>query len=274
MSGVMNFVREKRVKSVGTNQLKFDCVIMSLQHPEHPSIATNSFQSLLLQGLRNHATVMSANFAFPGDIIVALATPVSLAQFGARLFAYVGTKASLTTFRFAMKNSLLAACRDLPEEIISSIAAEVREQVFQQKIEDWDDLSRCLAGSCAANSILSDAELNKLCSMAPVDWFNEVEKDMPSWLLESVGFERNTHNLKLMCHFLTDTKDTSALAKCSQVRITPFHFLTIRLIYLFLDLCSGLWSPALFQSLQILPRRRRSARSRRGQCVLDSTTSQ
>ena len=163
---------------------------------------------------------MSANIAFPGDISVAWATPVCLAQFGARLFAYVGTKASLTALRLVIKNT---AYRSLPEEIISLIAVEVREQVFQQKIEDWDYLSKCLAGSCTAPSFLSDAELNNLCSMAPVDWYEGGEKDVPSWLLDSIASERNIHNLKLMCHLLTDTRDTSALAKCCQVRITPFY---------------------------------------------------
>ena len=80
------------------------------------------------------------------NITIAWATPVSLAQLGARLESYAETKAAITTFRLAAREHMLATGHILlPEEIISIIASKVRDVVFEAKMEPWTKISRCLA---------------------------------------------------------------------------------------------------------------------------------
>lgn len=74
-----------------------------------------------------------------GEIIVAWATRVSIAQLGARLYAYAETKAKITTFRFVVRHTNLIACRKLPEEIISLI-----DIAFKQRMKNWVKIERCL----------------------------------------------------------------------------------------------------------------------------------
>lgn len=72
--------------------------------------------------------------------------PVDFPDIGARLAAYAHTKATITTFRLVTKYTTQSACHDLPEEIISLIADNVREIVFTEKIARWMWISECLAG--------------------------------------------------------------------------------------------------------------------------------
>ena len=74
---------------------------------------------------------MSTQSVSPRDIIMAWATPVSVAQLGARLFAYVETKAAITTFRLVLRHISLTACRKLPEEVVSLITSKVRDIAFE-----------------------------------------------------------------------------------------------------------------------------------------------
>ena len=214
---------------------------------------------------------MSADPASSGSILLAWAVPVDLAWLGARLFAYVRTKATITTLRLVSKNSPLTACRSLPEEIISLIAIEVREMVFQLKIDDWVKFTTYLSSWRLTQVRLFDTDLKNLCSMAQVDWCDEGYEEL-SAVDSLVNAESHPENLELMCKFLTDTEGTT-LAKCSQVRITPFVTDT-QLIHLLLDLRSGLCYPPLPQIPQILRLGRESSESRRGQSIPDFTASE
>lgn len=73
----------------------------------------------------------------PNDLMVAWAMPVDFPDIGARLAAYAHTKATVTTFRLVTKYNTQSACHDLPEEIISMIAEDVREIVFMEKMARW-----------------------------------------------------------------------------------------------------------------------------------------
>ena len=213
---------------------------------------------------------MSANLASSGDIMVAWAVPVNLAWLGARLFAYVGTKATITTFRLVTENSPLTACRGLPEEVISLIAVEVREKVFQQKINDWIKFTMCLDSSRITKFRLIDMDINNLCSMAQVELFDEGYEESSDMNLLVNAVKTHPQNLELMCYFLTDTEGTT-LAKCSQVCITLF-IMNTRLIHLLVDIRPGLWYPSLPQNPQNLRLGRESSEARRGQIIPDLTT--
>ena len=164
---------------------------------------------------------MSAN---PDDIIIAWAMPVSPSQLGARLFAYVETKATLTTFRLVTRNLPLVACRSLPEEIKSLIAVELREMVFEQELKEWIKISKCMADACTCSFDAAGAEIFE--PTVPVHWSNEEvpdeEEKYVEWELPG-GSEKHQHNLRRARKQLKNTKGTSTLAKCSQVRVTSFH---------------------------------------------------
>ena len=73
---------------------------------------------------------MNSNSIPKSSIIMAWATPVSLAQLGARVEAYVETKAAMTTFRLAVRHSTLAVLHNIPEDIMEMIAGNVGDSVF------------------------------------------------------------------------------------------------------------------------------------------------
>ena len=88
---------------------------------------------------------MNSNSIPKNSIIIAWATPVNLAQLGARLEAYVETKAAMTTFRLAARHSALAILHNLPEEIMEMIAGNVRDSVFRKKWRTWTRIGKCLS---------------------------------------------------------------------------------------------------------------------------------
>ncbi|KAL8648573.1 MAG: hypothetical protein Q9226_005935 [Calogaya cf. arnoldii] len=102
---------------------------------------------------------MSSSSTSPQEFMIAWAARVSLPQLGARLTAYVKTKASITTFRLAAQRAPSAALRNLPEEIIFIIASCVRDTVYETKIEKWIRVGRCLAHECDPLSHFSHEEM-------------------------------------------------------------------------------------------------------------------
>lgn len=76
---------------------------------------------------------------------VAWATPVDPIDLGARIEAYIMTKATISTFgsciRYAPKGSPLAR---LPAEIQEFVGAHIQETVFENRRKAWAaDLTRC-----------------------------------------------------------------------------------------------------------------------------------
>ena len=84
---------------------------------------------------------MASNSPPSPNTTIAWATAVDPFYLNARLFAYVSTKAIISTFRFAMKHSPLQACRSMSAELLLMIADHVRETCFLPQLEKWDRLS-------------------------------------------------------------------------------------------------------------------------------------
>lgn len=101
------------------------------------------------------------------DLTLAWATPVSLAQIGARLAAYAETKGAITAFRLAIRDTSLPAFHNLPEEIIGMIASEVRDVAFERKMKKWIKISRCLANTCTSMSHVSKVNLTSIAKWYP-----------------------------------------------------------------------------------------------------------
>lgn len=78
-------------------------------------------------------------------IMIAWAMPVSLPQLGARLEAYVETKAAITTLRSAARYKSY----HLPEEIIQMIASNLQDIVFRHKMKSWIKIYKCATNTCS-----------------------------------------------------------------------------------------------------------------------------
>lgn len=164
---------------------------------------------------------MSTISASPKDIILAWATPVSLSQLGARLFAYAETKAAITTFRLVTSHANIV----LPGELIDMISSKIRDNAFESTIKGWVKVGRCLANTCTTVSHVSRADLDSLAGMVSSNW-----ADNDEWLAGHFAQEAaEAHEKDVMnyCRLLTSLKGKSKLAKCVKVLLHLFHHISI-----------------------------------------------
>ncbi|KAL9001421.1 MAG: hypothetical protein Q9188_005453 [Gyalolechia gomerana] len=103
---------------------------------------------------------MADNSATSHDLTIGHAAQVSLSQLCARILAYVETQPSITTLRSSVRHApSSAALHSLPEEMISMVANYLRDMIFEDEIEKWLRLSRCLDGACETSSHLHRDEM-------------------------------------------------------------------------------------------------------------------
>lgn len=76
------------------------------------------------------------------------AVPVSAVLLGARLEAYVESKATISTFRLCAKygNLSVAPVARLPTELIDEILGHIRHGFFEKRLSDWENDIGCLEG--------------------------------------------------------------------------------------------------------------------------------
>jgi len=117
-------------------------------------------------------------------ITVTWAVPLEAQLLGARLEAYVESKAAIRTFRlciqYAHANQALAK---VPVEVVEMVVSQIQENTFDWRKKWWQDAIRCcsIACSCGHNkehdkrvdSLLSKV---KLSSKVGLRWQN-IEKD-------------------------------------------------------------------------------------------------
>ena len=163
------------------------------------------------------------------DIIIAWATPVNLALLGARLEAYVGTKAAITTFRLAAKYTTLSAFHNLPEEIMIMIASNVRDVVFDRKMRRWMKIIRCLSGECglAAHTTPDELDLLRRLRRKVSEEERAGESDghaagryseQKFWVDENFRVEHQ-RCMRRYCQMLSNLDESSRFANCVEVRV-------------------------------------------------------
>ena len=158
---------------------------------------------------------MTTNSASSREVFITWAMPVSVAQLGARLFAYTETRATMTTFRLVTRNSNFTACHNLPEEVKSLIASKVRDIAFKQRMKEWVKISRCLANTCTTLSHVPQADIDSLALMVSSNWAEDDE-----WLAEQFApeaYEAHQKAVRRYCSHLMNLNGTSRLAKCAKV---------------------------------------------------------
>lgn len=76
------------------------------------------------------------------------AVPVSAVLLGARVEAYVESKATVSTFRLCAKygNPIIAPVARLPTELINEILGYIGQSFFEGRLSDWENHIGCLKG--------------------------------------------------------------------------------------------------------------------------------
>ena len=153
---------------------------------------------------------MNSNSISKNSIVIAWATPVNLAQLGARLEAYAETKAAMTTFRLIARHTTLAALHNLPEEILEMIAGNVRDSIFRKKWRTWTRIGKWLSGTYSSFYAHARLKLNDSDEDGyTVEEYDAAEREA----------EEQQKEVKWYCHKLSNLDGSSRFAKCVQVRL-------------------------------------------------------
>ena len=164
---------------------------------------------------------MSTNSDSRNDISLTWATPVNLAQLGARLTAYAETKAAITTLRLAIRDTTLFAFHSLPEEIIGMIASEVRDITFRQKMKQWVKIGKCLTNTCTTLSHLDQAQLEYLDFLAEEPPSRISKKRLSDKFFWESAAEEHQGDVGRYCEALSNLEGSSEVARSAQVLDDP-----------------------------------------------------
>lgn len=164
---------------------------------------------------------MSTSSDSQNDISLTWATPVNLAQLGARLTAYAETKAAITTFRLAIRDTTLSAFHSLPEEIIGMIASEVRDITFRQEMKQWVKIGKCLTNTCTTLSHLDQAQLEYLDFLAEEPPSRISKKRLADKFFWESAAEEHQGDVGRYCEALSNLEGSSEVARSAQVLDDP-----------------------------------------------------
>lgn len=150
-------------------------------------------------------------------ITLAWAVRVDHAQLGARLEAYVDTKAAISTLRACIAHSDIRSMSSLPPELVAMIVGTLKDLVYNQKIQGWITARECLQNDCKTTDHFTEEELRDI--EYPYDSDNE-DYLWP----ESMEIHRNT----IEAHMKKITLPTSnnvvrKFARCKEVSIAGKH---------------------------------------------------
>ena len=98
-------------------------------------------------------------------ISLAWAIEVDSAQLGARLEAYIETKAAVTTLvaclsRYRLPPKAHIPERTIPREIIDLIADAVKDADYEPRVRAWTKSRRCAQNKCETLDHLTQADIN------------------------------------------------------------------------------------------------------------------
>ncbi|KAL8875694.1 MAG: hypothetical protein Q9198_005979 [Flavoplaca austrocitrina] len=148
------------------------------------------------------------------ELTIGWAARVSLPQLGARLMAYVDTRASITTFRLAARYTSSPALRKLAEEVLAIIATCVRDASYHSKIEEWIKVDRCLANVCHPLSHFSHEEMTKKHRCC-TNWMTGDEMDYEEFSQET--WDRHDERTIWWYDDLTAVDDSARISKCVRI---------------------------------------------------------
>lgn len=118
-------------------------------------------------------------------ITLAWAVRVDHAQLGARLEAYIETKAAISTLRACVAHSDIHSMSSSPLELVAMIAGALTDLVYNQKIQGWNESRECLQNECKTTDHFTEAELEDM------EWPYGSDSEDHLWP-ESMEIHRNT----------------------------------------------------------------------------------
>ena len=88
-----------------------------------------------------------------GKVSLAWAIQTDHAQLGARLEAWIETKAAITTLKACFRHYRLppkaaSPKRGIPPEIVTLIANEMKATVYERRVQRWTKVQRCMELEC------------------------------------------------------------------------------------------------------------------------------
>ena len=89
------------------------------------------------------------------QVSLAWAVPVDYTQLGARLEAYVETRAAVTTFKACILHTTIRSMSNLPPELVGSVIDALKDIIYLQKIDMWNIERRCMEQECNTRSHLA-----------------------------------------------------------------------------------------------------------------------
>ncbi|KAL8703709.1 MAG: hypothetical protein Q9201_003110 [Fulgogasparrea decipioides] len=165
----------------------------------------------------------------PGNISLAWAINVGHAQLGARLEAYVETKAAITAFKACVRHTTIHSMSQLAPELVEIIADALKDTVYLRKVPQWLSERKCLLNECRSRDHFTKAERYDCL----LDVLMEVDYDLCSddeddYLLEQ-GME--IHDEIVLSHLDKITIPASGkrtigrFARCKEVGLARCSFL-------------------------------------------------
>ncbi|KAL8913359.1 MAG: hypothetical protein Q9171_001836 [Xanthocarpia ochracea] len=141
------------------------------------------------------------------NLMIAWAAQVSLPQLGARLISFIETRAGISTFRLVAQYTSSTAFRNLPEELVSMIASEVRDQSFQRNMKDWVQADDCLANRCTILSHIARAgsQITGPYCIGDESSMNAIEEE---------AHEQHCETMWTWCNDLVEMNGRSKIAQC------------------------------------------------------------
>ncbi|KAL8918046.1 MAG: hypothetical protein Q9208_007568 [Pyrenodesmia sp. 3 TL-2023] len=149
----------------------------------------------------------------PRDLTIAWAARVSLPQLGARLMAFIETRASITVFRLAVQNAPSTVFGNLPEELIAMIARNVRDMAFERRMKKWVKISNCLTDNCNA---LSHVHSDEISDINNHEGYNLSEDELQEAFSDEYT-ERHRHKVAKWYRNLTTMDGRSEIGKCARI---------------------------------------------------------
>jgi len=144
-------------------------------------------------------------------ITLAWAIRVDHAQLGARLEAYVETKAAISTLRACIAHSDIPSMSNLPPELVAMIVGTLKDLIYLLKIQDWNTARRCLLNDCSFKDHFTEEELWDL------DYDSRYEEEL---MPESMDIHQDTvHTHLRKITPLASNNVVPKFARCIEVSI-------------------------------------------------------
>lgn len=148
-------------------------------------------------------------------ISLAWAVRVDYTQLGARLEAFVETKAAISTFRACVSHAGSKKMSKLPPEIISMIANSIKDIVYLPKIRQWLGARKCVLNKCRPRDHFTTSELSDFYTIVS----SSTDVDEYLYADSMAIHERTARNHLKKITMPSTKKSVNKFAKCNKASL-------------------------------------------------------